>query len=327
MTAKQLFEHAFPLHSPLQFLRSISTRCQSHSLLLIRQKIHILNIASKSAHFVAASLSTMQSLKHLRRFHSLISTRSLSTTALPSSGLGPKRFYDSVSIEPSETENPTAHAHYDIRLDSKTVLTASQQRLTVPTKPLALAIAAEWDAQQDRIRPSSMPLTTIIGTGRDVVNERRQDVEQSLLRYLHTDTMALRPAHPTELVESQNAAFAPIADMLLRNGISPVITRGGLSGVQSKEIENTVKGFISEMDCYCISALDVAVGCGKSVFVGLALWMGVPAKVCVAAARSEESWQTGVWGVVEGGHDVDLADGEVRFAAAEFVFRCLTKGE
>lgn len=38
-------------------------------------------------------------------------------------------------------------------------------------------------------------------------------------------------------------------------------------------------------------------------------------KDAVAAARLEEEWQMQEWGLVEGGHDIDIADINVRVAA------------
>lgn len=43
----------------------------------------------------------------------------------------------------------------------------------------------------------------------------------------------------------------------------------------------------------------------------------------IAAARLEESYQIGEWGLVEGGHDIDIADAQVRVAAPSLFIRLL----
>ncbi len=43
----------------------------------------------------------------------------------------------------------------------------------------------------------------------------------------------------------------------------------------------------------------------------------------LAAARLEEELQIGEWGLVEGGHDIDIADLRVRVAAPSVFLRLL----
>ena len=48
-----------------------------------------------------------------------------------------------------------------IRLDGRAVRTPARRLLEVPTRPLADAVAAEWNAQGELIDPMSMPLTRL----------------------------------------------------------------------------------------------------------------------------------------------------------------------
>jgi hypothetical protein len=45
-----------------------------------------------------------------------------------------------------------------VELDGRTIQTPDSNRLLVPTKRLAYAIASEWDAQTEKIIPHFMPL-------------------------------------------------------------------------------------------------------------------------------------------------------------------------
>ena len=53
---------------------------------------------------------------------------------------------------------------WGIALDGRPMRTPARHELVVPSAALAEAIAAEWDAQQDEIRPAMMPLTRLAAT-------------------------------------------------------------------------------------------------------------------------------------------------------------------
>src|SRR5258708_35709500 len=65
-----------------------------------------------------------------------------------------KRFYAQAGI----AETPKG---FGITLDGKPVRTPSRRLLAAPTREIAEAIAAEWDAQKEIIDPTTMPLTRL----------------------------------------------------------------------------------------------------------------------------------------------------------------------
>ena len=64
------------------------------------------------------------------------------------------------TVEPAE-------GGYGVALDGKPMRTPAKRELIVPSAALADAIAAEWDAQEDEIRPATMPLTRLAATAID----------------------------------------------------------------------------------------------------------------------------------------------------------------
>ena len=65
----------------------------------------------------------------------------------------------------------------------------------------------------------------------------------------------------------------------------------------------------------------------KSVLLGLAGLGGqLSLEGLLRAARLEEDHQLQFWGLVEGGHDIDIADTRVRLAAPHIFARLLTSG-
>src|ERR1700692_3346024 len=63
-----------------------------------------------------------------------------------------KRFYTSAGVA-------EADGGFAVTLDGKPIRTPSGRQVTAPTREIADAIAAEWNAQGEMINPLSMPLT------------------------------------------------------------------------------------------------------------------------------------------------------------------------
>lgn len=245
--------------------------------------------------------------------------------ATDSSGLGPRRFYERVTVErtPSaEKGNGNINRGFLVHLDGKPALTSARHPLQAQSRTLAIAIAGEWDAQQDRLRPSSMPLTRLLAASLDVVKDDKQRFQDNILRFVHTDSFALRADYPRELVNRQNELFEPVEDHLKQLGIHYRIVRGGLEATQEQKTVDAIRDIVNQLDNLQLAAMDSAASCGKSAAVAVAMWHGLDAGQATNAARSEEVWQAEVWGSVEGGHDLDHADVCVRMNAAELVFRC-----
>lgn len=233
------------------------------------------------------------------------------------SGLGPTRFYDHVDV------SAQPDGSFAVTLDSKVVLTPLRSALAAPTLALATAVAAEWDAQSGRLRPSSMPLTTLMSTALDVIPDTRARVITAVMTFLDTDTVCIRPEHPAELVAAQDAVFAPIVEHLeAGRGVRLNVVRGGLQAPQGERAREVFEGVVEGLDDCSLAAMDLAAASSKSVAVAMALRDGaVTATQALEAARSEERWQMRVWGEVEGGHDLEDADVLVRLSAADAVFR------
>lgn len=234
------------------------------------------------------------------------------------SGLGPKRFYKDVDVL-----HDAAAGHYAVTIDGRQLRTPRRSILAAPTEALAAALAAEWDAQAARIRPSSMPLTTLVSTATDIVPAFRASITDSVLRFLDTDALCIRPDYPDSLVAAQERLFAPVvAHLLATRGLDLNVSVGGLSADQAPAVRSGVEEAVRALDDLSLAAMDSAASTCKSVAVALALYDGeIDAEHAAAAARSEEGWQEQVWGMVEGGHDLDAADVLVRLSAAETIFR------
>jgi len=66
-----------------------------------------------------------------------------------------------------------AEGGWGVALDGRPMRTPTKHELIVPSAALAEAVAAEWDAQQDEIRPATMPLTRLAATAIDRTRTQR----------------------------------------------------------------------------------------------------------------------------------------------------------
>src|SRR5436305_2203912 len=90
-----------------------------------------------------------------------------------------KRFYQAASIGEG--------APHPLLLDGRAVKTPAGYTLAAPARALAQAIAAEWDAQAERIDPAIMPLTRLANTVIDSVATNPAPVAAEVAQYLGSD--------------------------------------------------------------------------------------------------------------------------------------------
>jgi hypothetical protein len=78
------------------------------------------------------------------------------------------------------------------------------------------------------------------------------------------------------------------------------------------------------LDPWRLAVAEQLAASSKSVLLGLATAAGrLSVQESLAAARLEEDMQIEEWGMVEGGHDIDVADARVRIAAPSLFVRLL----
>lgn len=113
-----------------------------------------------------------------------------------------KRFYKSVSIRAIENS-------FSIYLDDAALRTPAQGALLLPSQKLAEAIAAEWQAQTEEIRPDTMPLMRYAATAIDKITPTPAPTLQEFIGFGQMDLLAFRATSPTPLVEKQSTLWNP----------------------------------------------------------------------------------------------------------------------
>jgi chaperone required for assembly of F1-ATPase len=202
-----------------------------------------------------------------------------------------KRFYKQAGTVP-------AAGGYAVTLNGRLVKTPGKRELVVPSDALAMAVAAEWDAQQEKIRPATMPLTRLAGATIDRVPARREAVVRQVADYAGTDLVCYRAAHPPALAARQQAVWQPLIDWAAeRYDAWLMVTNGVIPESQPAASLAAFAAAVAAHDDYALTALHAATAACGSLVIALALLEGwVDAGEAFAASQLDESFQNEAWG-------------------------------
>jgi chaperone required for assembly of F1-ATPase len=206
----------------------------------------------------------------------------------------PKRFYKSVTVGERQGEG---EAGFAILLDGRPVKTPARQALAAPTRAVADAIAAEWQAQRETIDPATMPATTLASSIIDGVTPRTGEVAADIAKFLTSDLLLYRADGPEGLVRRQAEHWDPVltwaadtlgARFILAEGVMPVTQPDSAVNAATKAIP---------VDPWAVGALQVATALTGSALLGLALAHGACSADAVwTAAHIDEDWNSEQWG-------------------------------
>jgi len=206
-----------------------------------------------------------------------------------------KRFYEAATVSEGE-------GGFDIRLDGRPVLTPARRPLAAPVRPLAEAIAAEWNVQQNVIDPSAMPLTRLANSIIDGVAPSPAPVAEEIEKYLGTDLLLYRAAEPAALRARQGEHWDPVlawaAEAL---GARFVLAEGVIHVAQPGQAVAAVCAAIPAgadvRQAWRLGALHVVTSLTGSGLLALALAAGrLSAEEAWAAAHVDEDWNMDYWG-------------------------------
>ncbi|KAK4522470.1 hypothetical protein GAYE_HTGSCF31FUTG100G0358 [Galdieria yellowstonensis] len=233
-----------------------------------------------------------------------------------SNGLGPKRFYKQVDVV---ERIPNLHC---VSLDGKLLRTRTGKFLESRCRELSLVVASEWEAQHPRIRPVSMPVTSLLTTSIDLTKEHREQFLKTLVEFFNTDTVCIRASYPKGLVRRQRELWDPLIAYLSEKWDIHIRTSEDIFGVsQDRDSLERVYQYLKNQHSLFFTALHSATSTTKSLIIGLALSdKAISTKQAMEACRCEEDFQIQYWGDVKGSHDIDRADTFVRLTSSSLVF-------
>jgi chaperone required for assembly of F1-ATPase len=201
-----------------------------------------------------------------------------------------RRFYQRAEVEGADGE-------FRIVLDGRPVQTPARRPLAVPSRVLAQALAAEWEAQRDVIDPAKMPLTRLANSIIDGVTDMPSAVAVEVERYLACDLVFYRAPGPAGLVRRQAEAWDPVlawsrdalgARFVLAEGIAFVAQPAQALAAASSAIPN---------DPWRLGAVHTVTTLTGSALIAIALAHGaLSVDAAWAAAHVDEDWNMEFWG-------------------------------
>jgi chaperone required for assembly of F1-ATPase len=201
-----------------------------------------------------------------------------------------QRFYERASA----VSGPEGYA---VTLDDKPVRTPARRPLAAPTLALAQAIAAEWDAQRDKIDPANMPLTRLANAIIDGVADAPGPVKAEIEKYLASDLLFYRAAGPQELRERQARLWDPILRWAKGTlGADFKTSEGVVHVAQAAAALQAASAAIPE-DAWRLGALHVMTTLTGSALLALAVLGGeLSVDAAWRAAHVDEDWNMEQWG-------------------------------
>jgi chaperone required for assembly of F1-ATPase len=204
-----------------------------------------------------------------------------------------KRFYAKAGVGEAE-------GSFTVTLDNRPIRTPSGRIITIPSRAIAEAVAAEWEAQQEMINPLTMPMTRFANSVVEAVVDRTAAVTEDIARYFNSDLLFYRAGHPEALVAREAKHWDPVlfwaADEL---GAHFILAEGVVHVHQPDEAVAAARAALPA-DPWSIAATHVVTTLTGSALLALALARGLlDAEAVWAAAHVDEDWNADQWGADE----------------------------
>ncbi|MCF6233446.1 MAG: ATPase [Rhodobacteraceae bacterium] len=192
-------------------------------------------------------------------------------------------------------------ARFAVELDGRRVKTPAKAALEMPTRGMAQAVAAEWDAQEGVIDPRGMPFTRSANAAIDKVAHQHGEVADMLAGYGDADLLCYRAEAPVELVAHQAQEWDPALgwarDAL---GVDLEVFKGVVHHPQSTSDIAGLTARVHRMGNFHLAAFHDLVSLSGSLILGFGAalgWRG--ADDIWKLSQLDEIWQAQQWGADE----------------------------
>ena len=207
------------------------------------------------------------------------------------SGWKPKRFWKSAQVVAEGDA-------FTVTLDGRPIRTPGKAPLLLPSRAMAVAVAAEWDDQGATVDPRTMPFTRSANSAIDKVAPRRAEVAEMLAAYGDADLLCYRAPEPEALVARQAALWDPLLERAARELRAPLAPRTGVVHLpQAPEALAALSARVHAMDPFQLAGFHDLVSLSGSLVLGFAAaldWQDPDALWTLS--RLDELWQEEQWG-------------------------------
>lgn len=204
---------------------------------------------------------------------------------------GAKRFYESAEVQDLEDA-------FGVALDGRAVRTPGGSDLRLPSRPLAEAVAAEWHAQDETVRPATMAMMQLACTAIDRVMPHRNDIVGQTAAYGATDLLCYRAETPDELVARQARVWQPLLDWAAEALAAPLDVGAGVIHVEQPEASlAALRAALEAMDDWRLTGVAQLTQVLGSLVLALALAEGrLDWQRAFEASVLDETFQAERWG-------------------------------
>jgi chaperone required for assembly of F1-ATPase len=176
----------------------------------------------------------------------------------------PKRFYTQAGVINEDGQ-------WFIVLDGRAVKTPAKKTLALPSEALAMAVAVEWEDQEEVINPFEMPLTRLCNVAIDRMGAARTEAAEEVARFAETDLLCYRSDVPT-LAEEQAKVWDPCLNWAARALDAPLNITDGLAAISQPDVSlNAIRQHALALDDLRLTALVSAVPILTSAVLGFQL--------------------------------------------------------
>lgn len=233
-----------------------------------------------------------------------------------------KRFYKDVKIITNES-NIQKIRTYSLAMDNRNLRSASGKIIEIPSYPLALAAASEWDQQHPNINKSCMPLFSILNLCHDYDEslKNKDGIIDEIVRYLQTDTLLYRAFDSQDLAEIEEEKWGPATKQLMDMLEIELGTTSTFSPPSvPQHSQDQVRLYLETFNMWELISLERIVMTLKSSILALLLSAReITSERAVDLSLVELDFQTNRWGEVEWHHGVERQDLYSKTAAATMI--------
>ncbi|MEQ9490951.1 MAG: ATP12 family protein [Alphaproteobacteria bacterium] len=190
---------------------------------------------------------------------------------------------------------------YGIELDGKPLKTPGKAPLVLPNRKLAQAVATEWQQQEDRVVPHTMPIMSYVSTAIDRVMPQHQAVAAEITAFAGSDLLCYRADYPQDLAEEQASKWQPLLDWAAARFDVLFCTTSGVMPVSQNNATLMILGrHVVSYDSFRLAGLHTLTTVYGSLVLALAAVEGEMSMVdAFTLSRIDEDHQARLWGMDE----------------------------